>query len=104
MSEHLAVAKVEEIPSGTSYLVTFEGKEVAIFHIEGCFYAIGNRCPHRSGPLVRGRIETILGTLTVRCPIHGWLFDLNTGRSLTRSTASTPSYPVTCQDGLIYLK
>ena len=93
--------KLEEIPPGSSQLVTVEGKEVALFNVEGQLYAVGNRCPHRSGPLVRGHVEQVEGTVAVRCPIHGWLFELATGRCLTRSSASTPSYPVTCEQGEI---
>jgi len=93
--------KMEEIPLGTSQLVTVEGKEVALFNVEGQLYAVGNRCPHRSGPLVRGHVEKVEDALAVRCPIHGWLFELATGRCLTRPSASTPSYPVTCKDGEI---
>ena len=105
------IARSEEILPGQSRLVSVDGKEVALFNVEGRLYAIGNRCPHRSGPLVRGRIEKVLcqegqpggETLAVRCPIHGWLFELATGRCLTRSSASTPSYPVHCQDGEVFL-
>ena len=95
--------KLEEIPPGSSQLVTVEGKEVALFNVEGQLYAVGNRCPHRSGPLVRGHVEQVGGTVAVRCPIHGWLFELATGRCLTRPSASTPSYPVTCEQGEICL-
>jgi nitrite reductase/ring-hydroxylating ferredoxin subunit len=41
-------------------------------------YAIRNRCPHRGGPLVRGFVET---GPAVRCPMHGWRYDLVTGES-----------------------
>ena len=100
------VARAEEIPPGVSRLVNVEGKDVALFNVEGKFYAIGNRCPHRSGPLSKGRVETVPdspGTIAVRCPIHGWLFELETGRCLTRTSASTPIFPVTCEDGEICL-
>ena len=106
-----SVGRAEQIPPGQACLVTVDGKEVALFNVEGQFYAIGNRCPHRSGPLVRGRIERVFGseeevvptTLAVRCPIHGWLFELATGRCFTRPSASTPVFPVTCEAGEILL-
>ena len=107
--ERVSVAKMEEVPPGSSRLVTVDGREVALFNVGGRFYAIGNRCPHRSGPLVRGQIEKVSEgeegstTLAVRCPIHGWLFELATGRGLTRDGASTPFYPVTCERGEICL-
>jgi len=103
------VAPAQEIPPGSSRLVVVEGKEVALFNVDGQFYAVGNRCPHRSGPLVKGRIETALiaeegrSSPAVRCPIHGWLFDLATGRCLTRAGASTPVFPVTCEEEQICL-
>ena len=116
------VAEAENLPPGQSLLVTVDGKEVALFNVEGRFYAIGNRCPHRSGPLVRGRVETVPcgaapesvpdaggavagteTTLAVRCPIHGWLFELATGRCLTRAGAGTPHVPVHFENGRMSL-
>ncbi len=99
------VAQQKEIPPGSAKLVMVDGKEVALFNVEGCLYAIGNRCPHRSGPLVKGRLESMpeTGNPAVRCPIHGWLFDLKTGDCLTRPTARVPSYPVVCEEGKVVL-
>lgn len=86
--------------------MSVDGKAVALFNVEGRLYAVGNQCPHRSGPLVRGKIEKISeeGSLTLRCPIHGWLFDLTTGQCLTRAGASIPTFPVTCEEGEICIK
>lgn len=91
--------RIEEIPPGSSRLITVDGKEVALFNLEGRLYAVGNRCPHRSGPLVKGKIEGE----AVRCPIHGWLFDLENGQCLTRPSASIPTWPVSCENGEIVL-
>ena len=89
---------MEPIPPGQSVAVTVEGKEVALFNVEGIYYAIGGRCPHRSGPLARGRVETVEGKPAVRCPLHGWLFELETGRCLTRPGAGVLCYPVECRE------
>ncbi len=108
--EKQPVASEAELPEGSSKLVTVDGKEVALIRAEGALYAVGNRCPHRSGPLVRGKVEHVpenpadpssKTTLAVRCPIHGWLFELSTGRCLTRPSASVPTYPVECDNGQI---
>lgn len=95
----------EDFPPGSSRLVTVDGNEVALFNVEGRLYAVGNRCPHRSGPLARGKIEPApeTGEPAVRCPIHGWLFDLKSGRCLTRPRACVPTYPISCSDGQILL-
>ncbi|OGX40472.1 MAG: hypothetical protein A3C53_07885 [Omnitrophica WOR_2 bacterium RIFCSPHIGHO2_02_FULL_68_15] len=69
------------------------GQRVAVFNIDGHHYAIGDRCPHRGGPLSRGKVEQVPGSgPAVRCPIHGWLFDLATGRCLNQPDASIPVY------------
>ena len=97
------VAKQAEIPLGQSALVTVEGKEVALFNVEEHYYAVGNRCPHRSGPLFRGKVETVNGVPAVRCPLHGWLFELSTGRCLTRPGAGVSVYPVSCRGEELFL-
>ncbi len=84
---------IQDLKSGQSCVVHQEGQEVAVFNVEGRLYGIGNRCPHRGGPLAWGHLETVLGTVAVRCPLHGWLFDLRTGRCLNQPQAKLPVYP-----------
>lgn len=92
------------IPEGESRLLQQNGKEVALFNVEGRIFAIDNKCPHRGGPLVRGRLETTPeGSIAVRCPIHGWLFDLKSGRCLNQPEAKICAYSVTSQNGEISL-
>ena len=91
---------MEELKPGESCVVTLDGQEVAVFNVEGNFYAVGNRCPHRGGPLSRGHLE---GS-AVRCPLHGWLFDLKTGRCLNQPEAFLSVYLVSCENGKFCLK
>ena len=97
----------DQLGPGAQQPVRLGEADVALFNVEGQYRAIGNRCPHRGGPLARGRVEqaTVDGAVrpAVRCPMHGWLFDLATGRCLNQPQASVPTYPVTCQDGMICL-
>ena len=96
---------MDPIPSsdlnpGESRVVQVDGREVAVFNVEGRFYAVSNRCPHRGGPLARGHLESVPGTVAVafRCPLHGWLFDLKTGQCLNMPQAQVSSFPVTCRE------
>lgn len=111
MDDKKAVARLEELPPGSSRPVMRDGQEVALFNVDGQIHALTHRCPHRSGPLAQGTVERVPDpadpgarpTLAVRCPIHGWVFELSTGRCLTRPSASVQTYPVTCEQGEISL-
>ena len=77
MSERIKVIAVDQIAPGQRKLVKVRGNEIALFNLEGKFYAVDNRCPHSTGPLVEGRLYHNL----VTCPWHGYRFDIRTGRS-----------------------
>lgn len=92
MTKHI-VATVDEIPPGGRKLVELDGRSIGVFHIQGHFYAIRNRCPHQGGSLCEGRLTGFLTSSQpgdyhysrqgeiLRCPWHGWEFDVKTGQS-----------------------
>jgi 3-phenylpropionate/trans-cinnamate dioxygenase ferredoxin subunit len=92
MASHV-VAAVDEIPPGQRKLVEAGGRNIVVFNLDGEFFALNNRCPHRGGSLGHG-IQTALIQSTVpgeylcsrpgemvKCPWHGWEFDIRTGKS-----------------------
>ena len=83
MAEFVKVASANEIAPGHARLVNVRGKEIALFNIEGNFFALENACTHEEGPLAEGDIE---GN-EVTCPWHGARFDIRTGEVL-----SAPAY------------
>lgn len=85
------LAKASEIPEGERKLVTVNGVDVAVFRQGGRFYALNNACPHRQGPLSRGTVTAAAdgAGYFVRCPMHGWRFDLATGDSHGRPANAT---------------
>ena len=92
MSKHV-VATVAEIPPGGRKLVTVRGRSIAVFNLDGEFFALANRCPHRGGDLSKGLLtglvlsgepgeyEYIRRGEIIRCPWHSWEFDIRTGKS-----------------------
>ena len=54
------------------------GKKIALFNVDGTFYAIDETCTHRGGPLSEGMLMGI----EVTCPWHGAVFDVRTGSVL----------------------
>jgi 3-phenylpropionate/trans-cinnamate dioxygenase ferredoxin subunit len=102
------VCPVAEFPPGSRRLLEIAGRSIGIFRLEdGRFYALRNRCPHRGAPLCEGR-QMGLWTAErpyhrafgrdgeiLRCPWHGWEFDLTTGRSVFMpEDVRVKSYPV----------
>jgi len=72
------IAKLSEIGPGSSKAIKIGDKSIAIFNIDGKFYAVDETCPHQGGPLAEGAVEE----LTVRCPWHGAIFSLETGEGI----------------------
>ena len=83
------VARLADLGDADRTLVRIGATEIALFRVDDRVYAIGNRCPHRAGPLIRGFLEA---GPAVRCPMHGWRYDLSTGESDRPARASV--YPV----------
>ena len=69
------VAAVADVPPGTSKEVLAGDRIVALFNVDGTFYALDGICPHNGGPLGEGTLEGCV----VTCPWHGWQFDVTTG-------------------------
>jgi len=85
------VAETKSLPPGEGMAVEVGEHEIALFNVDGTFYAIGDTCTHRGGPLSEGSLE---GT-TVTCPWHGANYDVCTGKNLTPpAPGEVPSYTV----------
>lgn len=70
-----SVGKASDLPPGQATAVECGGEMVAVFNIDGRYFACSDACPHAGGPLHQGFVE---GT-TVVCPWHGWDFELDCG-------------------------
>ena len=75
MGELVKVVEKKDVAPGSSTVVEVRGQTVAVFNVDGTFYAIGDTCTHRGGPLSEGEVS---GT-TVTCPWHRAQYDLKTG-------------------------
>jgi NAD(P)H-dependent nitrite reductase small subunit len=95
------VCITDDVPDESGHVVTVDGEEIAIFEIDGEYYAINNVCPHQGGPLGEGVCE---GT-TVYCPWHGYEFDLETGTNVDQfSDLSTTTYDVKVEGDDVYVQ
>ena len=90
MANLVRAASVSEVPPGTGKCVTVNGKEVALFNLDGTFHAIDNTCLHRGGPLGEGELEASV----VTCPWHGCQFNVTTGVCVNNPSAKIETYQV----------
>jgi nitrite reductase/ring-hydroxylating ferredoxin subunit len=109
------VGSEPELGTGESILAEVDGIEIAVYHTEDGYFAISNFCVHQGGPLCEGPVTGTLsqdddgklcydeGTRVVRCPWHGWEFDIETGEHLSRPEYSQPTYDVLVRDGEVYV-
>ncbi len=116
MARHV-VAAADEIAPGESKIVRVRGREIGVFNVAGEYFALVNVCPHEGAPLCRGRIVGLASAerpgeyrLTrhgelLRCPWHGWEFDIRTGQSwCSPDTVRARTYHVTVEPGAALAK
>jgi len=106
------ICRIDELPSGQHRIVQIGHRSIGVYHVGDRFYAIRNQCPHQFAPLCEGKVSgtTMPGKVgefrygmegrVVRCPWHGWEFDVTTGRSLFNPhKCRVKSYQVFCETG-----
>lgn len=94
MTTRHEVCPVAELPPGEKRIVEVDGLSIGVFNVEGEFHALANVCPHQLAPLCEGPVtgdvvapnvgeyEVVREGELVRCPWHGWKFDISTGESV----------------------
>jgi nitrite reductase (NADH) small subunit len=88
------ICRISDLPPGERKIVEVRQRSIGVFNLHGEYYALRSLCPHQGAPLCRG---TITGTARstkpgeiiwerdgqiLRCPWHGWEFDIASGRSV----------------------
>ena len=97
----MKVANVNDLKAGEGKVVEADGKELALFNVDGKFYAIDNTCTHRGGPLGEGFLEGDI----VTCPWHGAKYDVRTGKVMgLPATQSVKSYRIIIKNNEIFVE
>jgi 3-phenylpropionate/trans-cinnamate dioxygenase ferredoxin component len=95
MTDFVSVARTDELDPGDRLIVEIGRRWVAVFNIDGQFYAIEDVCPHDGGPLAEGELNGCV----ITCPRHGAEFDVRTGKVLKApALVDVPSYEIRIQD------
>jgi 3-phenylpropionate/trans-cinnamate dioxygenase ferredoxin subunit len=101
MSDWIDVGAVDELEAGGVMLVDVDGTEVAVFNIDGEFYALADICTHDGGTLADGTVEGY----EIECPRHGARFDIRTGKVMTPPAYEDVTvYPVRVDNGRVQVR
>lgn len=119
MEEHV-IATTDELSKGDRKLVEIEGREIAVFYVDGEYHAYTNWCAHQAGPVCEGKLtgtsnaEFDRDSLTVdlewckegevlNCPWHGWEYDVTDGSCLSKEKVQLPSHSIKVENDEIII-
>ncbi len=116
-TERVVVGRVEDLPPGSVMIVPRGKFGIGVYNVGGAFYALTNYCLHRGAPLCRGQVtgKVVAGDAPyesrmiragefLRCPWHGWEFEIATGRAVAYPERAIRTYPVRVEDGTVILE
>ncbi len=83
MSDWVDVISENGLANGEHVVVEVDGTEVAVFKLDGCFYAIEDVCSHDGAEIASGELDGD----EIICPRHGARFCIKTG-----AVKSAPAY------------
>lgn len=100
MTNWIDIGELNDIPRQGARVVKTALGCVAVFRtVEDQVFALEDRCPHKGGPLSEG----IVHGSKVTCPLHNWVFDMNTGQAQGADEGSVPTYATRVEGGRILL-
>jgi 3-phenylpropionate/trans-cinnamate dioxygenase ferredoxin subunit len=108
----LRITGCENIPPREGRAAMAGGRAIALFNLGDRFLAVESRCPHQGGPMCEGILTGLIESdepghyrysrkgEILRCPWHGWEFDVRTGQSYCEpERIQVRSYPVEVAEG-----
>lgn len=96
---YCSVAREDEIKEGRPFMLRWDERNIALYRVDGRYYATDGICPHAAGPLAAGDLERH----EIVCPLHGWSFDIRTGRCTNVEGMDIEAFDVQVVDGELYL-
>ena len=97
----ITVGEASDVAPGTAFRVVAGGEEIAIFNVDGQFFATSDVCSHEEASLSDGEL---FGHV-VECPLHGARFDVRTGKALSLPAVyPVKSFEVRVVDGQLQVK
>jgi nitrite reductase (NADH) small subunit len=100
MSNWIEIGRLADIPPQGARCITSPAGRIAVFRTaDDRVFALENRCAHKGGPLSEG----IVHGAAVTCPLHNWIYDLETGRAAAPDEGAVRTFAVEIVDGRVRL-
>lgn len=97
----IQIGRLEDIPRQGSRVINTASGEIALFRsVDDQVFALGNRCPHKGGPLAQG----IVHGKRVTCPLHSWVIDLESGSAVAPDVGCARRYEVRVAHDVLFLE
>ena len=100
MSDFVKALAAADLAPGKGTEVSVAGQPVALFNVDGTFFAISNTCLHRGGPLGQGYVEG----RTVTCPWHAWTFDVASGENVVNAELKVACFATKVEGGQVFVR
>ena len=94
------VAELDTLTPGSTRRLSVGERRIALFNEGGRLFAIDDACPHQGASLAAG---TLHGGRVI-CPLHSWVFDLESGRCPRDSHDPVQTYATRCFGGAVELQ
>jgi 3-phenylpropionate/trans-cinnamate dioxygenase ferredoxin subunit len=112
--QRFTICPADQLPPGTKRIVEVGGRSIGVYNSAGRLYAVQNLCPHALAPIclanpsgtnlpsAPGVFEYGMEGLVLRCPWHGWEYDMRTGEALFGTDRRRlATFPVAVEDGQV---
>lgn len=116
-TESVVIGRVQDLPPGSVTIVPRGKFGIGVFNVSDEYYALTNYCLHRGAPLCRGEVTGVVVAGArpyesrmervgefLRCPWHGWEFEITSGRAFAYPEKAIRTYPVRVEDGQVILE
>ncbi len=90
----IKICKKSELKEGQGISKQILARRIAVFLIDGEYYAVEGDCKHQKAPLDTGKLEGCV----LECAWHGWRYDVPSGECLTEKWAKLKTYRVAIED------
>lgn len=121
MSDRVEVCPADELGPGDREIVERGELSIGVFNVDGEYFAALNSCMHQYGPVCEGQLipaiegeyvgagEHVEQTLSgdehvLRCPWHGWTYDVRTGDHTGDADIRLPTFDVVVDGGVLYVE